>query len=69
MMYLIRVGASVAMGLPESVTYLLLVVLGYALTRVADLCCAWLRTRFHATSSGQPPTTAFSTKNASRTMG
>ena len=29
------------MGLPESVTYLLLVVLGYALTRVVDLACAW----------------------------
>ncbi len=33
------------MGWPESVTYLLLVVLGYALTRVVDLACDWLRGR------------------------
>lgn len=33
------------MGLPESVTYLLLVLLGYALTRVVDLACDWLRGR------------------------
>jgi hypothetical protein len=33
------------MGWPESVTYLLLVVLGYALTRVVDLAVEWQRTR------------------------
>ena len=68
MMYLIRVGASVAMDLPESVTYLLLVVLGYALTRVADLCCAWLRGRWHGTSSGLAPTTTISATARQRLM-
>ncbi len=31
------------MGWPESVTYLLLVVLGYALTRMVDLAFDWQR--------------------------
>jgi len=33
------------MGWPESVTYLLLVVLGYALKRVVDLACDWQQQR------------------------
>lgn len=33
------------MGWPESVTYLLLVVLGYALTRIVDLAIDWQRKR------------------------
>lgn len=33
------------MGWPESVTYLLLVVLGYALTRIIDLAIDWQRGR------------------------
>jgi hypothetical protein len=33
------------MGWPESVTYLLLVVLGYALTRIVDLAVDWQRNR------------------------
>lgn len=33
------------MGWPESVTYLLLVVLGYALTRIVDLAIDWQRNR------------------------
>jgi hypothetical protein len=33
------------MGWPESVTYLLLVVLGYALTRIIDLAIDWHRSR------------------------
>ena len=33
------------MGWPESVTYLLLVVLGYALTRIVDLAIDWQRGR------------------------
>lgn len=33
------------MGLPEPVTYLLLVVLGYALKRVVDLACDWQKQR------------------------
>lgn len=41
------------MGWPESVTYLLLVVLGYALTRVVDLACDWQRNRL---SSAAPRT-------------
>ena len=40
------------MDWPASVTYLLLVVLGYALTRVVDLACAWQRSRL---SRGQSP--------------
>ena len=35
------------MGWPESVSYLLLVVLGYALTRVVDLACDWQRGRLN----------------------
>ena len=38
------------MGWPESVTYLLLVVLGYALSRVVDLACDWQRSRLPAAS-------------------
>lgn len=33
------------MGWPESLSYVLLVVLGYALTRVVDLACDWQRNR------------------------
>lgn len=39
------------MGWPESVTYLLLVVLGYALTRIVDLAIDWQRQRLR---SGTP---------------
>lgn len=47
MKYLIGVWTSVVMAVPESLTFLLLVVLGYALTRVVDLVCDWLRGRLH----------------------
>lgn len=68
-MYLIRVGTSIAMGLPESVTYLLLVVLGYALTRVVDLTCIWLRSRLHSgTSFGHDLTTVISGTARQRLM-
>lgn len=43
------------MALPESLTYLLLVVLGYALTRVIDLCCAFVRGRLRATTTDGLP--------------
>ena len=42
------------MGLPESVTYLLLVVLGYALTRVVDLACAWQKQKFTGPGTDGP---------------
>jgi hypothetical protein len=44
------------MGWPESVTYLLLVLLGYALTRIIDLAIDWLRNRLRLRSrdSGEP---------------
>jgi len=51
-MCLIRVWTYVAMGLPEPVTYLLLVVLGYALARVVDTCYSWLRARHRNPSPG-----------------
>ncbi|MEQ1802776.1 MAG: hypothetical protein ABL989_12690 [Gammaproteobacteria bacterium] len=38
------------MGWPESVTYLLLVVLGYALTRIIDLAVDWQRNRLRLRS-------------------
>ncbi|MDP2323789.1 MAG: hypothetical protein Q8N51_07145 [Gammaproteobacteria bacterium] len=41
---------SAVMGLPESVTYLLLVVLGYALVRVVDLVSDYVRGRLRGTS-------------------
>jgi hypothetical protein len=46
------------MGLPESVTYLLLVVLGYALTRVIDLVCDFARSRLPGAARERhaPPT-------------
>ena len=56
------------MGLPESVTYLLLVVLGYALTRVVDLGCVWLRNRMHRTPPGPDLTTAISATARQRLM-
>ncbi|MEO8444111.1 MAG: hypothetical protein ABI567_03785 [Gammaproteobacteria bacterium] len=40
------------MGWPEPLTWLLLVVLGYALTRVVDLAIEWQRYRLHG--SGGP---------------
>jgi len=40
------------MGLPESVTYLLLVVLGYALTRIVDLAIDWQRGRLELRAGG-----------------
>jgi hypothetical protein len=40
------------MGWPESVSYLLLVVLGYALTRVVDLACDWQRSRLRGATDG-----------------
>lgn len=45
------------MDLPESLTYLLLVILGYALTRVIDLACDGLRSRFSGNPAdpGSPP--------------
>jgi hypothetical protein len=48
------------MGLPEPVTYLLLVVLGYALTRVVDLGSAWLRNRVSSPAPGHALATAAS---------
>jgi hypothetical protein len=42
------------MGWPASVTYLLLVVLGYALTRVVDLACEWQRSRMSRGRSSAP---------------
>lgn len=48
---MIGFGASVVMGWPESVTYLLLVVLGYALTRIVDLGIDWQRNRLQLRSS------------------
>ena len=47
---LVRVWTSVVMGWPESVTYLLLVVLGYALKRVVDLASDWQRQRLASTT-------------------
>lgn len=38
------------MGLPEPATYLLLVVLGYALTRIVDLACDAVRGRLKSTA-------------------
>lgn len=44
------------MGWPESVTFLLLVVLGYALTRIVDLLTDWQRSRIRrGTSNGDEP--------------
>lgn len=45
------------MGWPESVTYLLLVVLGYALTRIVDLAIDWQRGRLRprGASTGAEP--------------
>jgi len=43
------------MGLPESVTYLLLVVLGYALTRVIDLAVDWQRDRLRPRGEATGP--------------
>ena len=45
------------MGWPESMTYLLLVVAGYALTRVVDLAIDWQRNRLHLRSGN--PSSAF----------
>ena len=42
------------MDWPASVTYLLLVVLGYALTRVVDLACEWQRSRLSRAQSSAP---------------
>ena len=42
------------MDWPASVTYLLLVVLGYALTRVVDLACEWQRSRLSRARSSAP---------------
>jgi hypothetical protein len=56
------------MGLPEPVTYLLLVVLGYALTRVVDLTCVWLRSRLHGTSADRDLTTPMSATARQRLM-
>ena len=47
-----RVWTSVVMGWPESVTYLLLVVLGYALKRVVDLACDWQRQKLAGAPAG-----------------
>lgn len=44
------------MGWPAPVTYLLLVVLGYALTRVVDLACEWQRSRLSGGSAASPVT-------------
>lgn len=48
------------MAWPESVTYLLLVVLGYALTRVVDLAIEWQRKRLRLRAEGtsSPPLSA-----------
>ncbi len=46
------------MGWPEPVTYLLLVVLGYALTRVIDLLVDWQRARLGAAPPATSPHTA-----------
>jgi hypothetical protein len=48
------------MGWPESVTYLLLVLLGYALTRIIDLAIDWLRNRLRLRpgNSGEPQLSA-----------
>lgn len=43
------------MGLPESVTYLLLVVLGYALTRIIDLASDWQRNRLRPRAEATGP--------------
>ncbi len=40
------------MGWPESVTYLLLVVLGYALKRVVDLACDWQQQKLQGRPNG-----------------
>jgi len=56
---MIGVWTSVVMGWPESVTYLLLVVLGYALTRIVDLAIDWQRNRLrlpagHSAGTAEP---------------
>ena len=43
------------MGWPESVTYVLLVALGYALTRVVDLACDWQRRRWGQNAADPQP--------------
>lgn len=48
------------MGWPESVTYLLLVVLGYALTRIVDLAIDWQRKRLQARGEPAPAETHLS---------
>lgn len=52
------------MNWPASVTYLLLVVLGYALTRVVDLACEWQRSRL---SGGTPASPAAANAGMSAT--
>lgn len=56
------------MALPESLTYLLLVVLGYALTRLVDLGCAFAQGRLRAASPGAVPTAAMSGTARQRLM-
>ena len=61
------------MGWPESVTYLLLVVLGYALTRIVDLVIDWQRNRLRlragdhaAPNPGSPPPPGSGSWNGAR---
>jgi len=67
-MDLIGVWTFAAMGFPEPVTYLLLVVLGYALTRVVDICSAWLQARLREPSPGPGFTAATSATARQRLM-
>ena len=57
------------MGWPESVTYILLVALGYALTRVVDLACDWQRRRWaQDPASPQPVESRLSATSRQRLM-
>ena len=54
------------MGWPESVTYLLLVVLGYALKRVVDLACDWQRQKLAGAPAASTEDSSFRLSTTAR---